>query len=351
MDTDIECVTLLGDFVSIEALKIGEDANCDVVFTADIGNCHSNRDEFLRLFWYDASTQCFSQTGIENNVGSVGSGRAGILERTPATTATTTASRNLAMIRTNHLTPYQYVDFQPANFSEAKFRIIWTFVIIFNVVLDILLFLSFLMCLIRWKKDYPKDDDIDIDDDGDGDEIKIDQIEVNAGGQSEYGDGDDSDESKMTKAKSKNKSKADGTSVVSSTRAIKVGSKRAWCTLYWLGFFLKNPLINPVIARHPRVPRFSRGLIHYTAPYLWVILAAAFLHVPDLQNHWFVSFPVSMPIIIIFNWIYTELCYIIHNKNIFILMIIVEVLHLLVCIGAQIGMYFIVEGLVWQQFK
>ena len=53
MDTNVECVEMLGSFISIKPLKVDVDTGCLFQFDCDISDCHSNRDEFLRLMWFD----------------------------------------------------------------------------------------------------------------------------------------------------------------------------------------------------------------------------------------------------------------------------------------------------------
>jgi len=46
----------------------------------------------------------------------------------------------------------------PANFSQAKFEVIWGFIIAFHIIFDILLFFSLLACILRTRWDYAKKD-------------------------------------------------------------------------------------------------------------------------------------------------------------------------------------------------
>ena len=79
--------------MTIETLEITWDSNCEIKFEADIEDCNNNRDEFLRLAYYNKDTNCFSFNGVSNNNGNMG--------------------RPIA----THLTPYYYVDYIPDDFD------------------------------------------------------------------------------------------------------------------------------------------------------------------------------------------------------------------------------------------
>ena len=80
IDADLECVELKGEFITIRPIEVTANTGCTFKFVSDIGDCHSNRDEFLRLMWYDEKTSCFSFDGISDNTGNVDNPRSSILE-------------------------------------------------------------------------------------------------------------------------------------------------------------------------------------------------------------------------------------------------------------------------------
>lgn len=342
MDTNVECVELIGEFTKVGILDITESSGCTISFKADVGDCHSNRDQFLRLAWYDPTTQCFKLDGISSNNGNNGDPEATTM--TSATTVTT---------RAYHLTTYSYTNKIPASFSEARFRIIWTFVIAFNVIFDILLFVSLVMCIIYFKKDFPdKQDTMDINDDDDGEQIEIENLQIEKQSSKKKGqdDGEDSDESALTRKEKKQSSHNDQTTTATLSSK-KKGNRQAIIVTYLLMFLYKNPLVNPIIARHPHVDRFSRGLIHYTLFFIWFNIEPAFLHPDGLNSFWLTHFFISYPIIWIFSRIWTEVLYLLMQRRWFILEIILCVIVAIISIGTQVSMYFIIEALEWQRFK
>ena len=72
MDTEVQCIVLNGANLIINTIKLNNDTGCKLNFEASVENCNSNWDEFLRLAWYDESTDCFSFEGISYNNGKMG---------------------------------------------------------------------------------------------------------------------------------------------------------------------------------------------------------------------------------------------------------------------------------------
>lgn len=95
--------------------------------------------------------------------------------------------------------------------DNSKFAAIWIIIILFNILMGVLLFVSFLACMIKNNSDYAWRNKYNIDDDYKDDTRAVDvgkvNVDTNFGGndgQSEAG----SDESYMTKAKSKRGAKS-----------------------------------------------------------------------------------------------------------------------------------------------
>lgn len=130
MDTEIQCISLNGASLDIAKISVDSDKQCEVKFEADINECNSNRNEFLRLAYYDEGTNCFSLDGIDNNKGTMGDSIA------------------------THLTPYYYVDYIPDDYNADKFKVIWGFLIALHILFDILIFFSCLSCIVFHRKDF-----------------------------------------------------------------------------------------------------------------------------------------------------------------------------------------------------
>ena len=130
MEAEVQCIVLNGASLNIKTIEIDSDTGCELQFEANIDECNSNRNEFLKLVWYNTETKCFSFKGVSKNDGTMGE---------PVTT---------------HLTPYYYVDYIPDDFSQAKFRVIWGFLIALHILFDILIFLSLVACCFRHKSDF-----------------------------------------------------------------------------------------------------------------------------------------------------------------------------------------------------
>jgi len=95
--------------------------------------------------------------------------------------------------------------------DNSKFAAIWIIIILFNILMGVLLFVSFLACLIKNNSDYARRNKYNIDENYQDDARAVDVGKVNVDtnfaandGQSEAG----SDESYMTKAKSKRGAKS-----------------------------------------------------------------------------------------------------------------------------------------------
>lgn len=92
-------------------------------------------------------------------------------------------------------------------------------------------------------------------------------MDVNRGVENKDKNDEDSDgyseSSHATEKKSKMKSQQ-AKSVASSYRRLTKSSQRNFIWKYITCFVLSYPMINPILARHDRVNRFSRGLIHTT---------------------------------------------------------------------------------------
>jgi len=58
-------------------------------------------------------------------------------------------------------------------------------------------------------------------------------------------------------------------------------------------FFIKHPMINPLLGRHTRVNRFSRGLIHYGGYFFALCVYSALQHIPVWNWYWlFFQIPI-----------------------------------------------------------
>jgi len=86
-----------------------------------------------------------------------------------------------------------------------------------------------------------------------------------------------------------------------------IGNRRSCVVNYILSFLIKHPLVNPIFSRHPRVPRFPRGILHYTMFFIWVEIVALLNYADslqedldeDLKGRWLISFLVSAPVVFI----------------------------------------------------
>lgn len=139
-----------------------------------------------------------------------------------------------------------------------------------------------------------------------------------------------------------------------------VGNRRSCIVNYIIAFFIKHPLINPIATKHPRVPRFPRGILHYSMFFFWVeILALINFSDPlsenidsGLKGRWLISFLVSAPTIFIMTRILYEVSYFLMNwKKWWYLCVIWSILLGLASIACQIGMHFTVDALRWPNFK
>jgi hypothetical protein len=169
---------------------------------------------------------------------------------------------------TNHFSSFFYADRVDLNYNEAQFRTIWIMIILFNIIMDLLLFVSFIMCLIKSKSDFGKRDqyDMDVDDfNDDGEDIVIDKVEVQKGTLSDHNseghdgegvgvdDGEEFEASSMTEKKGKSKSGSRsqaGKSKATTVRQMTLANRNSCCKNYWILFFLKSPMLNPIFAKH-----------------------------------------------------------------------------------------------------
>ena len=326
MDVTLQCIVPVGQTTEFVEVNIDDDDDCIIELEADVSECGVNPDEFLRLHYYDPNSKCYSMAGINNNNGNVEDVESTILA---------------ARFASNHLTQFVYADRQPLNFSETKFRAIWGVIIAFHTVMMILLFISFIMCLIMTKSDFDRKAEYEMDEEV----VQIDPsqginiMNPNAPDADDRSgaDMDDGAEAQSLGTKSKSgksvKSKTGVSSVVSTYRNYKNGKKRSFCGNYWITFFLKHPLSNPLIGRHPRVNRFSRGLIHYTDKIYVLNIMIGWLHPSFAIWDWWTSAIFSWPLSFLFSRIYVEVSYLLHDWSRKVLTIILSVIYLLVNIG------------------
>lgn len=139
-----------------------------------------------------------------------------------------------------------------------------------------------------------------------------------------------------------------------------IGNRRSCIINYFISFFKKHPLINPIATKHPRVPRFPRGILHYSMFFFWVETLALINYSdplsenidPDkVKGRWLISFLVSAPTIFIYTRILYEISYFLMQWKRWWLCVIWSIVIGLASIACQIGMHFTVEALRWPNFK
>ena len=140
-------------------------------------------------------------------------------------------------------------------------------------------------------------------------------------------------------------------SVASSYRKLTKSKQQSFFRKYVTCFFIKHPLLNPIFARHERVNRFSRGLIHYTQLSLLVLIIAAWLQGMNwVQTEWksaifclFVNFVVART--------FNEVMYALHNYKFKYFWLVVTTLNLVAFIGIWILIHFLLNWLPWKAFE
>lgn len=155
--------------------------------------------------------------------------------------------------------------------------------------MGVLLFISLLACLIKYNADYSWRNRYSLDDEYTDDLAKIDvgAVNVNAGVIDDGVSDGNSEYSAMTKVKSKRGAKSmAGTSAVTVTWTLNRSSKYPCILKYIVAFFIKHPFLNPIVARHERVNRFSRGLIHYTGLSIMLLIIICWLQGVAWVNSW-----------------------------------------------------------------
>ena len=241
-----------------------------------------------------------------------------------------------------------WVDYIPASFSETRFRMIWTVVIGIHVIFDVLLFISLIACCIRHKRDYTRDEKYNAaDDEEENHVIEVENVHYNGqAGDDEFDKGDAA--TSKTGKSGGTRTRKSGIGSVTTINQYKIGKRRSCCGIYFILFFLKNPILNPIIAKHPTVPRLCRGLIHYSMYFVWTCITAGILHVDSLNDYWMIPIFVSYPIVWIFTRVFNFFAYFLCNWERKIVAIIVSIIILIFSLGLQVAMYFIVEALEWQ---
>lgn len=125
----------------------------------DTSNCTK---KYLELAWLDETTHCYNFDGVTQS-------------------AKNTPFSSTQFYDANHLTQFIFVDKQPDGSTSGKFYAIWVVIIVYNILLGILLFCSFIACLVKNKSDYDirnkynaGEDDEEFEDIG-----KIDAVDIN----------------------------------------------------------------------------------------------------------------------------------------------------------------------------
>jgi len=121
---------------------------------------------------------------------------------------------------------------------------------------------------------------------------------------------------------------------------------------YFIAFILKHPLLNPIIARHERVNRFSRGLIHYTGLSAMLLIIVCWLNGVQWADTRWRSALFCLFINFIFGRIWNFVMYNLHAQDtIRLLWIVVTVFNFLLFVGCWIFIHFAASWLEWSAFK
>jgi len=211
------------------------------------------------MFYLNEVKHCYDQTGLESKNG---------------------------IYTSTHLSYFIWSNKEIPEDDSSKFAAIWILIILFNILMGVLLFVSFVACLIKYNADYARSNKYNINEDYDDDDVKsihVGVVNVNnniAAANDDDNSDNGSDASYITKAKSKRgaKSRAGASSEVTVIRTLNRSSKQPCILKYLISFFIKHPLLNPIIAKHERVNRFSRGLIHYTGLSAMLLIIVCWLN-------------------------------------------------------------------------
>ena len=99
MDVDLECTQFLGEYFEIKTIDVNESVGCNVELKSNVDQCHPNRDQFLKLAYFDPLYECYSLNGIENNV-------------------VNTIDSNAVSFISHHMSSFVYVDYIPITYQE-----------------------------------------------------------------------------------------------------------------------------------------------------------------------------------------------------------------------------------------
>jgi len=287
------------------------------------------------MFYLNEVKHCYDQTGLESKNG---------------------------IYTSTHLSYFIWSNKEIPEDDSSKFAAIWILIILFNILMGVLLFVSFVACLIKYNADYAWSNKYNVNEDYDDDDVKsihVGVVNVNnniAAANDDDNSDNGSDASYITKAKSKRgaKSRAGASSEVTVIRTLNRSSKQPCILKYLISFFIKHPLLNPIIAKHERVNRFSRGLIHYTGLSAMLLIIVCWLNGIQWVNSRWRSAIFCLFVNFAFGRIWNFVMYNLHawdTKGLRNFWIIITILNFIIFIGVWIFIHFAASWLEWTAFK